>query len=138
MSIPVTDKMVEAYCKSSNGPSWNSAGETYRAYERQEVREALTAALAVAGKDELTGALGAIYEIREATGVGGKPMLAELAEAIKAKQTEAIRAAVLAEREACANAWKTVGEFHPESIYGNAIEDFAAAIRSRPDPSEGA
>lgn len=112
MSIPVTDEMVVAAKKAfTTTPGAWLDESTHPDDFSDAIRAALTAAVAVAGKDELTGALGAIYEIREATGVGAKPMLSELAEAITAKRDDAIRDAVLKEREECVLAeWVGDGE----------------------------
>ena len=107
MSIRVTDEMVDEFFSAFNqagGWRFDTRGEKMVA----AIRASLTAALAVAPKSEPSGNPG---ELRDA-----------------------IRAAVLAEREACAKRSELV-----HGDYGNmAGEYIAKLIRSRPDPLEGA
>lgn len=107
MSIPVTDEIVEEFCRAKfarwdEPTTYQSAYDSWRDVERQEIRFAITVALAVAPNPEPSGNPG---ELRDA-----------------------IRAAVLLEREACA---KTVFLLDP---FDCQLEAAAEKIRSRPEP----
>ena len=117
MSIRVTDEMVDEFFSAFNqagGWRFDTRGEKMVA----AIRASLTAALAVAPKSEPSGNPG---ELRDA-----------------------IRAAVLKEREACADTALAVAANNYLVSDGEAgrmgfragCKEIASAIRSRPDPSE--
>jgi hypothetical protein len=100
--------------------------------------DAIHTALLAVRNEASSNLIAIISDIREKSGVGGKPMLGELADAIAARIEQARNEAIAEEREACARE----ADEHRRLLHGQnvildisredaALNIIAAAIRAR-------